>query len=71
MKDNINSNDEILKKFVDTSKNNKLLLEMKDSFKLGYKLMLNELSNYRDQFMMDEINGVTQHKKMFSDVKNN
>ncbi|KAL6622008.1 hypothetical protein U3516DRAFT_795701 [Neocallimastix sp. 'constans'] len=61
---NINSNDEILKKFVDTSKNNKLLLEMKDSFKLGYKLMLNELSNYRDQFMMDEINGVTQHKKI-------
>ncbi|KAG4104463.1 hypothetical protein H8356DRAFT_1287810 [Neocallimastix lanati (nom. inval.)] len=71
MKDNINSNEVVLKKLVDTSKNNKLLLKMKDSFKLGYKLMLNELSNYRDQFMVDGINGVSQHKKMFNNVKNN
>ena len=71
MKDNINSNEDVLKKLVDTSKNNKLLLEMKDSFKLGYKLTLNELSNYRDQFMVDGINGVSQHKKMFNNVKNN
>ncbi|KAG4092773.1 hypothetical protein H8356DRAFT_561370 [Neocallimastix lanati (nom. inval.)] len=71
MKDNINSNEDVLKKLVDTSKNNKLLLEMKDYFKLGYKLALNELSNSRDQFMVDGINGVSQHKKMFNNVKNN
>jgi len=70
-KSNIKSNIDVLKIFVDSSTNNNQLIGFKQSYNLGYKLMTNELSDYRDEDMVNSINHLESSKKTFNNIKNN
>ena len=67
----VSSNVDVLNKFVDSSTNNNQLIGFKQSYNLGYKLTMNELSDYRDEDMVNSINHLESSKKIFNNIKNN
>jgi len=70
-KNKIKSNTEILEAFIESSTSNQQLIGINESYNLGYKLSLNELSDYRNEDMVNSINHLASRKKVFKNIKNN